>query len=1136
MKKILLFIGALVLVSSTAFAQKKVERKGDVAKAQTRTELTRLQAAPVMQAPGQDVLASSSVTKAPRRAMENELWYQRPEGSFYISGQSNNGDYLTYLYMPPFTTVTYKNMSANKEKSSWTLVGTEQTYPMDANEDYDLELTLDKIPNDYISTIYIPTLTVNKDSYRFGDDIASNGTLVNPTVALTNGDSLTMVTQVNLAPNFYIGFSDAAIFGSFERTLKDDNGEEIAVKTQAIYEFFNKPLRPLYVNDIYFRVVNYSGAPLMNEDTEMKATVCKIDDEGHIGDVIAEIPFTLADTLFCETYENQGKTYTQGAFQISQKETDAFGTEYDVPFVISDEFVIVISGFDQEGVDFSLFMTSDLKEDTPTDCYFKGGMVKPTCRTYMRKDTGELLDGLYYVQYITPEQSARYNEEDGDNTDWTRQYNAVIWLDCMEDVVSIFDDFKEMYADTEGGVVYAVVEEDGENVAYGTVQYQTTLPRLSTWSGYEGEENYQFEDLPDWLKVTEHIDTYYTEDDGYTTLTQLEADPLPEDVEGRKATIRIVSERGAEDTFTVIQGIDPGSILEITDGKYYLLNLEAEKYWGCGNEWSTRASLVENPEYVTLLKQPDGTYHMETQVSNGGTSYYFGGDYMDGNPVTLNFKQIGDLSGVAIFNISDADGKFYGYDGMSTVLGKDIQENEEGNTYWAVIPEQQMIELLNEASEDDPYNATFLILDPNLSRNNRNFSAWTGDGFTKGGSNTNNCVESYHKTFTMTQTLNNVPNGVYGLTAQGFYRQDGEDNIYLPEFFINDESATFPVKTGTENSMSDASASFSNGEYTIEPIYVEVDNGTITLGAQLEENAALWCIWDNFVLTYYGADASVKEIKLGVLTQKMMDLREQAKEMQELPYATEAANEVLNAALAATKSVNTAKEANVREAIQTLEDAIAEATQLNKTAKILYEGGLPDNSIEGWICTTGNNFEVNTWSVEGNAGNDPSGMVVPFIQTWVAAPGPLGAGELSYTLENVPADTYSVTALVRVYSESGNAPAGATYFVNNEKADIAAFGNKFDYNNMKGVYGNFGLSTKVGDDGILKFGVSIAEPTFNWVAIKDVKIVKGIPTGIQTIDTENAAQQNVIYNLNGQKVKKAQKGLYIINGNKVVVK
>ena len=45
----------------------------------------------------------------------------------------------------------------------------------------------------------------------------------------------------------------------------------------------------------------------------------------------------------------------------------------------------------------------------------------------------------------------------------------------------------------------------------------------------------------------------------------------------------------------------------------------------------------------------------------------------------------------------------------------------------------------------------------------------------------------------------------------------------------------------------------------------------------------------------------------------------------------------------------------------------------------------------------------------------------------------------------------------------------------------------------------------------------------------------GEPTGISTMKG-NDFQNGVIYNLNGQKVQKAQRGLYIINGKKVVVK
>lgn len=527
-----------------------------------RSSAVGAQAAPALMAPTHEVLASPSRSRAPRRSIADEVWYQRPEGSMYISG-SYSGGYYSYLYMPAFTTVTWKNMAAKKESSIWELISTQETYTLDGNADNDLELTLPKIDEGYISSFYIPRMTVGKVSYTFGEDIKRDGDLINPTVALINGDTIDMVTQVNLAAGFYYGFSNGSSFGNRTTTFTGEGGEEIPAVSNAIYEFYKKPITPLYVTDIFFRVVNYEGTPLMNEDTEMKVSFVKIDEDGNFSDIIAEMPFSLADTTYCETEE--GMTF--GAFLVSQKETDAFGTEFDVPFIVDSEFVIVISGFEQEGVNFSLYMTGDLK-DVETDCFLNNGLVTPTCRSYVRADNGEPIGDLYYCQAITKEQSDRYNEEDGDNYDWTRHYNAVIHIDCMQDVVSIFDEFETMYASTEGGVVYGIVlEEDEETgelgyVAYPTVQYETTLPRLSTWEGYEGEENYQFEGVPDWLTIEEHVDDYYEED--FVTLTRLVAEPLPEGMEGRKAEIAIVSERGARATFIVRQGILPEDRYEAT--------------------------------------------------------------------------------------------------------------------------------------------------------------------------------------------------------------------------------------------------------------------------------------------------------------------------------------------------------------------------------------------------------------------------------------------------------------------------------------------------------------------------------------------------------------------------------------------
>ncbi len=284
-------------------------------------------------------------------------------------------------------------------------------------------------------------------------------------------------------------------------------------------------------------------------------------------------------------------------------------------------------------------------------------------------------------------------------------------------------------------------------------------------------------------------------------------------------------------------------------GNYYLKNVESGKYLGAANSWGTQASLVEHGEHVTLALLPDGAFSLESRVNNGGTQYYLGANgFMDnGEAMPLTFVANGEY-----FTIKGAE-SFIGYDGTSSVLALNLAADAPG-ALWQVISEADMLASLATATAEAPVDATFLIKDHDFSRNHRDKGAWVVDASNKnlaGGDETNTCAESYHSVFNIGQTLN-VPNGVYALTAQGFYRQDGEDNENLPVFYANDATAQFPLLTGNENSMNEASVSFSNGAYTINPIFVEVTDGTLNIGVKLENNVSLWCIWDHFVLKYYG--------------------------------------------------------------------------------------------------------------------------------------------------------------------------------------------------------------------------------------------------------------------------------------------
>ena len=317
--------------------------------------------------------------------------------------------------------------------------------------------------------------------------------------------------------------------------------------------------------------------------------------------------------------------------------------------------------------------------------------------------------------------------------------------------------------------------------------------------------------------------------------------------------------------------------------KYIIQNVgatfeEAPSFWGAGNDWGTRASFVPHPEYVTLIPLPNGKYYLDSQVSNGGDSHYFNGDYMDQtSPIELTITKVGEPLGyrdeaetipVYAYTIASGD-NYFGWDGQSTILGKNLNP-EDMNALWIIASLDEAKATMSEANDEDPIDATFLIEDHDFGRNNRNSAFWnvSEDCTNKnlcGGDNTNKCAESYHSVFTISQTIEGAPAGVYELTVQGFYREDAVNDeittIDYPVFFANEETAPFPVMGdlpdhdgNNSNSMGDASKEFADGNYTIEPIRFTIAEGEpIVIGARLEQSTNLWCIFDNFVLMYYGS-------------------------------------------------------------------------------------------------------------------------------------------------------------------------------------------------------------------------------------------------------------------------------------------
>ena len=301
----------------------------------------------------------------------------------------------------------------------------------------------------------------------------------------------------------------------------------------------------------------------------------------------------------------------------------------------------------------------------------------------------------------------------------------------------------------------------------------------------------------------------------------------------------------------------------LADGSYYVKNGALSLYMAAGGSYGTHGIVNERGlDLIFTYNSGTKTYTIDSRLDNGGNNHFLNsGLYMDAP--SFGWTVEGENSFTISANL----------DGVKNYLAVDENNNlvytEDGtaeNAQWIIIPKADNenavlaagLDAMKAATAENGVDATFLIACPGFNRNDkRNAEAWTVEAnqlaMGGGGSEGNGCAESYHSTFTLSQTLSNAPAGVYTLTAQGFYQQNGSDNENLPYFYANDEKQTFKLLEDQVYNMEGAGPLFTQGKYTIDPITVVVaEDGALTIGAKLETNTQLWSCWDNFKLTYYG--------------------------------------------------------------------------------------------------------------------------------------------------------------------------------------------------------------------------------------------------------------------------------------------
>ena len=331
-------------------------------------------------------------------------------------------------------------------------------------------------------------------------------------------------------------------------------------------------------------------------------------------------------------------------------------------------------------------------------------------------------------------------------------------------------------------------------------------------------------------------------------------------------------------------------------GQYYVRNLGRNQYLTLANDWGTRASLDKCGMPIAVSNAGDGTLTLVTNVNGIGRGIFIADGngqtvYVDNTPTPWTFECVDQAN--AIYTLKNGDSYLQAMAGGTILVAEGMPEGQAAQ--WQFVPRQER-EDLSRATAADPADATFLVENQGFDRYNNEQNAWKnadnsnwrpGDGWCRNADASNNCAEAWNANFNIHQTFASVPNGVYELRVQGYYRISESNNsdyiislmqagseVRRAKYYINAteaylqpqlstalpaEYADFSVDiNGTTyrypNSKGKASIAFRDGYYENVPIRAVVTDGKLTIGMKLDnKNGEDWTCFDNFRLFYLGA-------------------------------------------------------------------------------------------------------------------------------------------------------------------------------------------------------------------------------------------------------------------------------------------
>ncbi len=322
---------------------------------------------------------------------------------------------------------------------------------------------------------------------------------------------------------------------------------------------------------------------------------------------------------------------------------------------------------------------------------------------------------------------------------------------------------------------------------------------------------------------------------------------------------KISAQASYNHTYTIGTEVAAGS-------DYFLYNIGAKQFLTNGLDYGTRATVDNSGRVLTLATNTNGysiytNYVSLNERSEAKAGFLTTNGYVDTgtNDADWVFTPV-DVAGYTnAYTIKNSDTQYLFFDQNNTNPGCPVNVgNNTGNdySYWLLISKAT-----REAMGD--YSHYLINTQMNAAWE---FKTWSGSTawddvsiIQPGGLNSNRCGEKFHTIVDICQNVKEtLPNGRYKFYGQSFWRQDG--SAEGPVLYANSDTKTILSLTGTENSMNDASSSFTAGKY-VNSVETFVNDGKLKVGINIRDGNQ-WVIFDNFVLDYLGQCVMDYAVKL----------------------------------------------------------------------------------------------------------------------------------------------------------------------------------------------------------------------------------------------------------------------------------